>query len=256
MGLNELIKASKRQLLVTPVHEQWLMSNPDVELSETVAQWVAKELVAKQRDRTRSWSASSLGGCQRKHIYTYLGVPRERGVSAATAAIFQHGTWTHLKWQSQGYMAGWLGQVEIPCELPEYNGKGTVDGALAQHEAGWELKSINARGYRFVLADGPKHEHLMQIHFYMLATGWRLWSLIYEEKDTQNYQEFVVPFDQNVALQVELELAALSEAVKTKTLPPMLPGCVKKSTAEYRQCPFRERCEASQWPQRLVIKTS
>jgi hypothetical protein len=258
-GLNKLVKAVKSPLLVTPQHEQWLAKNPNVELSDETAQWVAKELQARQRDRSGTWSASSLGGCKRKHIYTFLGTPHERGVAAGTAAIFQHGTWSHLKWQASGYMAGWLGQTEVSCSLPAYKGTGTIDGILASNAAGWELKTINARGYRFVLNDGPKHEHLLQIHFYMLATKLHVWSLIYEEKDTQDYKEFVVTYKDAYAANVLDELDELNHHVETQTLPIQQPGCITKTTSEYRTCPFRNVCEEHRWPTRkrlMIIKTS
>lgn len=253
MGLNNLIKATKRELLVTPLHEAWLMANSNVELDDDIARWVARELIAKQRNRTQTWSSSSLGSCQRKHIYQYLGAPLERGVTSELSAIFQHGTWTHLKWQASGYMAGWLAQTEVFCSMPEFGFTGTIDGILTDG-SGWELKSINNRGFTFVLRDGPKHEHLKQIHGYMLATGIRVWSLMYENKDTQDYKEFVVHFDDAIAMEVELELQALNTAVVTQTLPPMLPGCIAKTSAQYRSCPFQKQCEESRWPNRNTLR--
>src|SRR5437764_9887189 len=155
MGLTQMIKASKSGLLVTPVHEVFLASTSNVELSEEVAEFVKRELTAKQRDRTQTWSSSSLGGCQRKHVLKFEGATPERGVTTDLSAIFHHGTWTHLKWQAMGYQAGWLGQTEVPCAIAEYGLTGTIDGILhpSLGEAGWELKSINERGYRYVLND-------------------------------------------------------------------------------------------------------
>jgi hypothetical protein len=258
MGLNKLIKAMKTELLVTPLHEQWLGRNSNVELSDDVADFVRSELVAKQRKRSATWSSSSLGYCERKHVYQYLGVARERGVDSDLASIFIHGTWTHLKWQAMGYMAGWLAQTEVPCEIPSLHYTGTIDGILIPElEAGWELKSINARGFQRVLSYGVDEKHQRQIHGYMLATGLKKWSVVYEEKNTQQYKEFVVTFDHEMADSVVAELGRLNAAVQDRALPPQLPGCTTRSSSEFKQCPFRDRCMEGSWPhQKLVIRRS
>lgn len=254
MGLSRLIKSMKTELLVTPRHELWLAQNSNVELDEAVADFIRGELIAKQRKRSQTWSSSSLGYCQRKHVYQYLGMPRERGVDSDLANIFIHGTWTHLKWQAMGFMANWLAQAEVPCAIPELHYTGTIDGILTTGE-GWELKSINARGFRWVLDKGVNDKHLLQIHGYMLATGIRRWCVIYEEKDTQQYKEFVIDFDPVIAEIVEMELATLNTHVTERELPEQLSGCVAKKTSEYKQCPYRDRCDAGGWPvPKLVIK--
>lgn len=255
MGLSKLVKAMKTDLLVTPLHEQWLATHSNVELTDDVAEFVRSELVSKQRKRSTTWSSSSLGYCARKHVYQYMGAPRERGVDADLASIFIHGTWTHLKWQASGKLAGWLGPTEVSCAITELNYTGTIDGILASGIAGWEFKSINKRGFDYVLSHGPKHEHLLQITGYMLATGLRLWSLMYECKDDQQYKEFVVRFDPELAAAVENELRALNTAVQTSTLPAMLPGCVTKTGSEYRNCAYRDRCATNVWPaSKLIVK--
>lgn len=217
-----------------------------------MADFVRDELVARQRDRTRSFSASSLGHCRRAQLFQYLDVEVERNPSAAQASVFIHGTWTHLKWQAMGLEAGWLARTEVPVRMDEYTMLGTIDGILDTGQ-GWELKSINKRGYRFVLDEGPKDEHLKQIHGYMLATGIHEWSLIYEEKDTQDYKEFVVEFDPRIATSVLSELTALNSAVQRRELLPMLDACVEKNGMTYRSCAYRDRCPEATWPRRINL---
>jgi hypothetical protein len=252
MSLAQMLKKASSDLLVTPKHEEFLRSNSNVELDEQVAEFVRNELVAKQRYRGRSFSASSLGSCTRKQVFTYLDAKQERKPDSGAASIFIHGTWTHLKWQAMGFMAGWLGMAEVPVTIDSHNMKGTIDGILTTGE-GWELKSINARGYRAVIEFGPKPEHLKQIHGYMLATGIRVWSLIYEEKDTQVYKEFTVYYDPEIATQVMQELEMLNSAVADKTLPPMLATCIEKNGMTYRSCPYRDQCRSATWPRRITI---
>ena len=257
MGLTQMVRAAKSELLVTPLHEEWLRSNSNVELDAEVAEWVKRELMSKQRDRTKSFSASSMGYCQRQQMFQYLDAKIERRPDSGAASIFIQGTWIHVKWQAMGYMAGWLGQTEVPVRMDQHNLRGTIDGILHPPiaPAGWELKSINARGYRWVLERGPKAEHLKQIHAYMLATGLRLWSLIYEEKDTQSYKEFLVEYSPAIADEVLDELARLNRAVRERELPPMLSGCVQKNGMTYRSCAYRDQCPEATWPRRINLRS-
>jgi hypothetical protein len=78
MGLSKLIKGMKNELLVTPIHERGWAVNSNVELNEEVAEFVRSELLAKQRKRSQTWSSSSLGYCQRKHVYQYIGAEGAR----------------------------------------------------------------------------------------------------------------------------------------------------------------------------------
>jgi len=248
MALSKLIKGLKSELLITATHEAWLSRNSNVELSEEVAEFVRSELLAKQRKRSQTWSSSSLGYCERKHVYQYMGAEKERGPDSDLANIFIHGTWTHLKWQAMGFMAGWLGQAEVPCAMPEVNYTGTIDGILADGVSGWELKSINARGFRYILDRGVKEEHKRQIMGYMLATGLRKWSVVYEEKDTQQWKEFVVDYDEALAASVLDEMSRLNHAVATRTLPVMQPDCIEKKNSTYKQCAYRDQCATGKWP--------
>lgn len=250
MSLSKLIKAKQSPLLVTPLHEEALSRRKggDVELTVGVAEFVKTQLMAKQRDRTGAWSASSLGFCQRQQVYAFLGTEEERYPSSQTNAVFRQGTWIHLKWQADGFMEGWLVAAEVPMKYEPLNLRGTMDGLLTTGE-GLEIKSTNSRSFRFIMENGPDPKHLKQVHAYMLGLSLDTFSIIYESKDTQDWKEFVVPYAPATAQDVEDELRALQQAIDTKRLPRRLSACEERDGIAYRQCPFRERCLAGDgWP--------
>lgn len=252
MSLTKQLRAVKSDKIVTPMQEAYLSRTGEVELSETIARFVTKELQAVQRDRGATFSASARGSCQRQQVLTYLRHPGQANFTSDTNAIFIHGTWTHLKWQAMGFDAGWLAQAEVSCRLDEYNVTGTIDGLLYDG-SGWEFKSINSRGYRSLSEFGPKHQHLLQAHTYMLATGIRVWSVMYEDKDTQQWTEFVVPFDQALADEVINELERVNRAVRDKSLPGMLPACVLREGTTFKQCPYKGDCASlPNWPSKRL----
>lgn len=254
MSLSKLIKATKAALPVTQVHEQYLARSSNVRVSEQVAQFVVSELTSPQRERRWTFSASARGTCQRQQVLKRLGYPGKEGFTTDQSAIFHHGTWVHLKWQAMGLDAGWLKEVEVPCRIDEYNVTGTIDGLLDPSctggvDMGWELKSINSRGFRIVNESGPLLKHLLQVHCYMLATGIKAWSIVYEEKDSQQWKEFVVPEDPDLREQVILELKAVNAAYEMQKLPPMKSRCEEEEGVEFRSCPFRKTCpHMKEWP--------
>lgn len=255
MALTRMIRDLKRGLLVSPRHEQYLAScQGEVRLSPETVEFVAAQLLNGDRNRSATFSASGRGNCPRQQIFGFLGLEAERVVGSDTAAIFVNGTWTHLKWQAMGLEAGWLKHVEVPCRIDNFSLTGTIDGILDTGE-GWELKSINSRGFREVCEKGPLEKHLYQIHAYMMATNIRSWSLVYEEKDTQQWREWVVPFSQEIADFILDELMALNVSRETKTLPLIREDCAKGEGTTYKQCPYKNQClEITSWPTKTGIK--
>lgn len=249
MALNRMLKDMKRGLLVSPRHEQYLQrSQGDVVLSEAALRFVLSELSSGDRDRRYTFSASGRGACLRQQMLGYLGTKGSKTFTSDQAATFIHGTWTHLKWQAMGLDAGWLSEVEVPCRWDEYGLTGTIDGLLDTGE-GWELKSINSRGFRRVCEEGPEEKHIFQVHSYMMATGIRAWSIMYECKDDQGWREWVVPYDEDVAGELITELEALKHSRESRELPPILDGCMKREGNHYRNCPFKDTClETTTWP--------
>lgn len=253
MALNRMLKDLQRGLLVSPLHEQYLKrSQGDVVLSEETLRFVVSQLQEGDRDRRFTFSASGRGGCLRQQLFGYLGTRGDKSYTSDQAATFIHGSWTHLKWQAMGLDAGWLAQVEVPCRIDDYQVTGTIDGILnpTVARAGWELKSINSRGFRRACEDGPEVKHLLQIHSYMLATGINTWSLIYECKDDQSWREWVVHWDDEFGQELIGELETLKHHREERELPKILDDCLHHEGTRYRQCPFKDIClETGSWPQ-------
>ena len=262
-GLKKLLKSHQESdLLVTPRYEQYLSTHQNILVDEVVGEFVKSELTTPQRNRRMTFSASSRGACPREQVFQFTSLKAIPKINTDLYAIFHQGTFMHLKWQALLMDAGILDEVEISTDVERYRLTGTVDGAgevPASHvlrdrydRFGWELKSINARGYQWVLDRGPNQHHLLQIHAYMLATEMRVWSLIYENKDTQQYKEFIVHFDREIAERVEDELEYLNKCVDDQVLPPILDECLEKKGA-YTKCAFAHAClSQTDWPQRKI----
>lgn len=275
MSLKKLLMShtsgTNSELLVTPRYEQYLASHPNILVDEETADFVKQELTTPQRNRSNTFSASSRGRCPREQVFQFTSLRPVSKADSDLYAIFHQGSFMHLKWQVLLMDAGILDGVEVPCTIEDLNLTGTVDGTglvpddhLLYEEGhtrfGWELKSINARGFSWVIDKGPNFAHLLQTHAYLMATGWDVWSIVYENKDNQTWKEFIVHYDPEIGAKVEEELESLNEHVTNRTLPPILEDCLKKK-GPYKRCPYAHVClEQSGWPgdegmRRIKVRT-
>ena len=198
------------------------------------------------RVRTYSWSASSAGGCLRARQFTYLGMPQVRPGDKAMN-IFANGDYMHLRHQAFGTVAGYITDTEVSVALAKYNLLGTMDGVLSNGH-GLELKSINTFGFGQVNTFGAKPEHVLQMHAYMLATDIEAFHAVYEDKNTQQLKEILVPRDEKVIGSVREELERLNESTSQRELIPMLPECLN-GEGKYRWCEYASICENAKWPE-------
>ena len=237
-------------LVVSARHEKWLSENSNPVYSEKALDFAvdALEAQAKPRDRRGTISASSLGYCRRKQQFTYIGMP-ELPPTPKTAGIFQNGTFMHIRWQMAGLTEGWMRDAEVPVGRNDYGLSGTQDG-IADDDSVIELKSTNSNGFNRVMTFGPLGGHPFQVGTYVLTTGAEKGVLIYENKDTQDFKEFVLYRDDLPLDEIEVINDKLWEKVAGQELLDMLPECEIKTGYKYAGCPFRNVCPAMKsWKQ-------
>lgn len=270
MSLKRILKQSRSardsDLIVTPRLDEWLARNGNIEPSKEVIQRVIwPELGTPQRDRTMTFSASSRGACPRAQVFYFTPVKAIPPLNPDLHAIFHDGTFRHMRWQMWLLEAGVLDDVEVFVKHDPLWLTGTIDGVgtipydlgsrmVPAEEPvpdtfGWELKGCNSRKFRFVLDEGPDLAHLLQVHAYFHARpDIDFWSLCYENKDTQEWKEFVVSRDQRLMDQVEQEIYDLQGYVLNEKLPVVLDEC-KKKQGKFKTCPFAHAClSTTEWP--------
>ena len=231
--------------LVTPLHEAWLKTNPDLSYTEEALLFLEQQIRKRGRNREGSFSASSLGSCQRQQQFTFLGMPRTP-LRPRQIQVAHNGTWMHLRWQMAGISAGWLSCAEIPIPENDWDLMGTMDGILATGQ-GLELKSCNSHAFSGVKTFGLKDEHNLQVHTYMLASGIDVFSVIYENKDTQDWYEIVVEQDPKIMQHVKDLTEKQWERAYNKELAPMLKTCEEGIGWQWDWCSYREICPRARW---------
>lgn len=242
MKFGQLHRKVSTKLVVSPRHDAWLAKNSNPTYSPEAIDFgkSALEAQAYQRDRSGSFSASSVDSCKRRQQFTYLGLP-EMEPSPKTASIFHNGTFMHIRWQMAGITEGWLTAPEVAIPENDLWLKGTMDGVLYEGSI-VEFKSINSFGFSQVATFGPTESHLSQGATYSYATGGKKVVFIYEDKNTQEYREFVREPEQLPMKAIQDKAGELWGSIDAKELYEPLGGCMDGTGYQYTGCPFRDRC--------------
>ena len=266
LDLKQIIKAAQgTDKIVTPIIRDWLMQHGDDALDEDVARWVYEQLITKPRERHSSFSASSAGSCLRAQELQFLAMPGQDTIDPRLQNIFNDGKWRHLRWQAMCMMSGALIRAEMPLFWRSKRSRGTIDGlgiVTDDHrrtmwrglEYGFELKGVNPFIYHRAVKGDPeiKHEHLCQVHRYFLMGGFDLFVVLYENKGTQEWYEWVIEPDDEYMEIARQELDDLNDSIDNQKLSKMLPQC-RIGKGAFKECTFgmtsKGACHQSgDWP--------
>jgi hypothetical protein len=209
------------------------------EALDFAAKVLSGEVGGQRKGRERKFRASGMGTCLRRRMFAVMGVPESRKNDTTLQNIFNNGNFAHLRWQMAGLTAGWLKACEVPADTPEL---GTTLDGICDDDSIFEFKSINSRGFRQVTEYGADYKHVMQTHAMFIASGKDKASIVYEDKDRQEWLEVRIVRTDEVEDDVRRELDALVQGRESESLPPMKPYCTTKEGAEWRNCPFRDVC--------------
>lgn len=261
-----LASLAKGGLLVTPAFNRYMRSNGgELTVSPANAAKVLEMLSVPPRDRSGSFSPSARGNCLRAQALAFLGAPQGQ-LSIEQMNLFMDGRFRHLRWQLVGLEAGFLDEVEVSVPMPAWMAKGSVDGRNVAGRWGFELKGTSmdlahlGTAFQHVTAaldegrvpdigKGRSHVKLMWKHYHQIA-GYILqmrandmdvdkFALVYENKQTQRWAEFVVEPNEWMLQLVEDELKTLGKAMRIKKLPQIREEC--RPTTD-KTCPYAAIC--------------
>lgn len=245
MSLKSQIKAVNSGLPITVMHEKWVSENPEPVYSVQARAFATGQLAGitgSQRRRKRMFRASSTHTCKRRQVLAFIGHPaRKEEITSTLGNIFATGNFMHLKWQMTGLTAGWLAEAEVPMDRDDLNAGGTADGVLYTG-GGFEYKTINDRGYTWVMTSGIKEDHQEQVDNYMFLGDLDHYSIVYENKNNGEWREFRRERDEANMKRVVRRFEELNEFVSDRKLPPVLDDCRAETGVKFRQCPFRDTC--------------
>ena len=244
MKFGQIVKLTKPELVVSNRHEAWLARNSNPEYSMKAIEFGRKALFdqGSPRDRTGTYSASSLNSCVRRQQLTFIGMPQSWD-NTKMNSIFHNGTFMHIRWQMAGLTEGWMKAAEVPIGHNHMRLSGTQDG-VAYNDYVVELKSINTFGFSSVNTFGPKEGHIEQVGTYVAATGAPGAVILYEDKNTQEYREFTYTRAELPITEIEQRAERLWEMTENQQLAEPLDKCIAGEGMQYQLCQYRDQCLA------------
>lgn len=234
-------------LIVTPLYDEYLAHHPEPVYDSVIVAKVMAELVKRPRDRSKSFSASSAGLCLRRQELAFLGVGVPIAHDPRGVRIFNNGTFVHLRWQLGLLSAGIITDTEVLVTLSGGLFRANLDGVgvarIGRYKGtpfGWEHKGRMSWSYAAQARNGtPDIKTRGQVARQMYLSGYEVWSVTNENKDTQEVAEFVIEWNDEEIRSAKKELDEVAQAVVRGKLHPMLPECVKQlKSGEFYKCPF------------------
>lgn len=237
----------RSRLIVTPRYEKFLEDNREIVYSPEVIDAVTASLFKRQESRVGRLGGSSAGSCLRAQVLGYLGAP---GVSADVdlQKIFEDGKWRHMRLQATLMQAGIIDRVEVPARWRRARAFGQIDGSgvvpddhpkaeWRGKEFGLEIKGAMSFAFSNIERVGPER-YYDQIARYFLYTGFDLFVIIIESKDTQRTIEYVVSEDDVDMGSQLLELQEINDHIDKQELPPKLDLCAIGRGQVFKSCPY------------------
>jgi hypothetical protein len=244
--LAQLAGYNRNPSVIEERHEKFVAK--ELPLTEQAYEFGQRELARLllprhgDRDRRRSFSASSLGSCGRQQQFTFLGMP-QMPMSGQRRAVLLNGTFVGIRQQMVGISEGYLREAEVPIPPNDFGLKGTMDGVHEDGDHLIEYKSQNDRGFQRLKWDKePKEGHVFQVGTYLAITGMDKAVILYENKNDQSVKEFIVERDDKVEEQVLTKAHMLEDSTDAEVLLPMLEPCKEKKGWEYDYCDYKDRC--------------
>lgn len=245
-SLRDLLAMSEHSddLVVVPGHAQW-MERPESErtYSPEALQHAMDVLTkAHQHERSGRFSPSSMGECNRKLLFGFVGAPQTQEDND-NLDLMAMGSGDHFWWQLEGLTAGWMKAAEVWVHNAAWHLGGSMDGILVDDSI-FELKTMFGTLYdRYVLKEQePKWQHLIQVECYMRLSGLEKCSLVYQERGGAKFHEFRIERREDAVEEVDFILEQLHDALETNKLPAMLDQCEMRTGKVYRQCSWRKHC--------------
>lgn len=239
-----LDQSLKEDLIITPAYEEWLDKNPEGTIDPGVAALIAKLMSTPDRDRSGSFSASQAGLCLRRQELQFIGVKPPGVHGTQTNRIFNNGKWLHLKWQAELLTAGIIDAVELTVRKSSLTARCTLDGVgvaasgrYTDYDFGLEIKGRNLYTYGEQVKNDPDEKTRRQMDMQFLLGGFDVMVALNENKNNQEFHEWVFYRDDDRVADARQELEDLNRAIEKGRLHPMLAEC-KAQTGEFNKCPF------------------
>lgn len=213
-----------------------------IDFEKMIANHLAHEPREKEVGR---YYPSSIGMCMRKYWYSYK-YPQE--LDPRVQKIFHLGNVLHdfvvdvIRSEKNPDVELIKSEMPVRLELEDFTISGRIDDVILVKTNGMtvlvEVKSVKEIRYQTM----PSKQHIMQLQFYMYATGIHDGILLYIDKIALDSRIFEIKYDEDEANKIIKRFSAFHTLLKNSVLPE--PEARKNEDMRWmcRYCEYAERC--------------
>lgn len=195
----------------------------------------------------RYWP-SEVGGCLRKTWFSYKK-PKE--TSLDSLRHFELGNMVHdfiaevLRSEDNSDVE--LLKSELPCQLKrdDYTISGRIDDVILIQSEGktWIVEVKSTKNLKY--CDEPKKKHMMQLTFYMHATGIHNGAILYLQKDNLKTKTFEVEYNRERVQEILERFDRLHQTLTEDKIPE--PEAKQNEDMNWMcdYCDYQEECEST-----------
>lgn len=211
-----------------------------IDFNKLIDKHLIREHKPKQIGR---YYPSEIGSCMRKTWFSYKK-PRE--VKAELLRIFEAGNLLH-EFISEVIKSEKNPEVElIKQEMPiivdekDFIISGRVDNLVLVKIENKEVL-VEVKSTKF-LKEKPSEENVMQLQFYMHATGIHKGILLYIQKDNLQTKWFEIPYSKEQAEEIINRFRLLDKCLKLNEMPPAEANFNPSMEWMCSYCDYRDEC--------------
>jgi len=190
---------------------------------------------------------SEAGNCLRKTYYSYV---YPKPIEEDLMKIFHAGNIIHdlvvnvLKSEKTPEVELLKSEMPVKVELKDFTISGRIDDLVLIKHSGKEIL-VEAKSTAMLKAvKQPQKHHIMQLQFYMYATGVHNGLILYIEKNTLQSKVFTIEYDKTIAEEAIRRFTLLDKHLKEKTIP--IPEARSKDGRDIawmcKRCEFWDQC--------------
>ena len=213
-----------------------------LDFNEMIDRYLYRETRPKQIGR---YYPSEIGGCLRKIWFTYK-IPKE--TRPELTRIFEAGNILH------GFVVDVLKSEKIPevelletesslkMEIGDFAVYGRVDDIIVLKHKNEKIlvEAKSCKNIESIIEPSPAY--IMQLQFYLYATGIRKGIILYIEKNNLRSKTFTYDYDEEIAMEAIERFKKLHKSLKNNILPEAEAMLDEKKKWMCEYCDYKDEC--------------
>jgi len=219
------------------------MDGDKIDFDKIIDKYLYREARAKTIGR---YYPSEVGQCMRKSWFSFK-MPKQ--IEPGVTRIFEAGNLLHgfvvdvLKSDKTPEVTLIESESPLKMKIDDFEISGRIDDIIRLERNGEkilvEVKSTKSMDF----LREPSDQYMMQLQFYMHATGIHKGIILYVEKNTLKSKSFATEYDPRLAETIIDRFRTLHLSLKNNSIPHAEARQIRKNSWMCNYCPYKKECD-------------